>query len=119
MSDPDDRPPDFGLADVHEVGPAHIGYILFIFAVAAWYGTDEHSSTLDWVGFALFLAGSLLWALDPPPKLHFENNQGTSLVIGAAGMAYGWWSQRLPIAIAGALLAAFVSVIRFRRMRSR
>jgi hypothetical protein len=119
MSDPDDRPPDFGLADEHEVGPAHIGYILFIFAVGMWFGTDEHSSGPDWVGLCLFLVGSLLWALDPPPKLHFENNHGTSLVIAAAGIANGWWSQRLPVAIAGALLAAFVAVIHFRRMRSR
>ena len=69
MPDPlDDRPlPDFGLASRTDVGPAHIGLLLFIAALAAWF-QGEHSSTADWVGFGLFLAGCGLWALDPPPE---------------------------------------------------
>jgi hypothetical protein len=113
-----DRLPDFGLASKTEVGPAHIGLILFIATFATWFEAEQ-SSTADWIGFVLFLAGCGLWALDPPPDLRLKK-EGTAIsIVGAAGVAYGWWSGRLPIAIAGGGLLALSVWILWRRLNGR
>lgn len=97
--------PDFGLASRTDVGPAHIGLILFIGALAAWF-KGEQSSTADWVGFGAFLAGCGLWALDPPPELRVRKEGAALCFLGAAAIGYGWWYKRLPLSITGGCLIA-------------
>jgi hypothetical protein len=99
-----------------DVGPGHIGLIAFIGAFVVWFsGEVEWSATGDWVGLFLFLAGCLLSWLDSSQVGRLWRDPKVALV-GAAGVVYGWWSGRLPIAVAGAALIAAVMAPTLRRM---
>jgi len=66
------------------------------------------------VGLCLFMAGCGLWVLDPPPQRLWQHPLG--MLVGAVGVAYGWWFHRVPILIAGALMAVVLPATVLRRM---
>jgi hypothetical protein len=112
--------PDFGLSDEHEVGPGHFGFLCFVGMLAAWFGIDP-SPGFDWAGLVLFLIGSVLWMLDPPPQLRFLDSGVSLAAVGVMGVGYGWWQHRLPIGIVGVLflvLSLVAAVLRHRARRS-